>query len=129
VLSSAARERLAEELGGVLAALHALREQRSCGALARADTGSPAPSCVAVRDDGSEPPRRDHARARAREPGAEGYTLSGLVDFEPSMLSAPEYEFAARAQCGAFENAFSFTDCSSRSRNFRWYIERLALRP
>lgn len=52
-LSSAARERLAEGVRRRACGFARAARARSCGALALADTGSPAPSCVAGRDDGT----------------------------------------------------------------------------
>jgi hypothetical protein len=100
-LSSAARERLAEELGGVLAALHALREQDLAAHwLEQIPDLRRRVALLAATTEASLHIEIMRERVLVHAVPS-GYALSGLVDFGPSMLSAPEYEFAARAQCGA----------------------------
>lgn len=84
------------------------------------------------------------------EPGPDGWTASGLFDFEPAMRGAPEYDFAsagfflAGGEPGAFREflrAYGYGDAEitydlqrrllaygllHRYSNFRWYFD---LRP
>ena len=80
--------------------------------------------------------------------GPSGWTLSGLIDFEPAMVGAPEYEFAAVGlflTCGdgpalralllaygyepsdlgaALQRRFLAYALLHRYSNLRWYLER-----
>ncbi len=79
-------------------------------------------------------------------PGADGWRITGLVDYEPSMVGAPEYElssvgvFTSCAEPGLFgaylEGYGAKWDASLPNRvmaqailhrysNLRWYLERL----
>jgi hygromycin-B 7''-O-kinase len=101
-----------------------------------------------------EPPRallhtelmREHLLA---SPDGSGWRLSGLFDFEPAMLGAPEYDFASFGlfvSCGdgnflrrallAYGHAEHALDGALQCRlmayallhrysNLRWYLERL----
>lgn len=179
-MSSAERERLAEELGGALAVLHSLREPRLAAvcdqwerfvaeqretAVARQKARGLAAHWLeqipdllqrvtlpSVTTDAllHTEIMRDHVLV---QPSSKGYVLSGLVDFEPSMLGAPEYEFASVGvffSCGdarllrhllvgygyrpseldaALSHRLLVYGLLHRYSNFPWYIERLALSP
>jgi len=175
-LSVAQRDRLADDLGAAIAALHAIDTSALADLEPRWERFVPA-----QRDSAVE---RQHARrldpywlerlpeflrtwtppfdARRsllhtelmREhllvvPDAVGWRLSGLFDFEPAMLGAPEYDFASYGlfvACGdgrflrrtlrAYGHPDFALDATLQCRlmacamlhrysNLRWYLERL----
>jgi len=121
-LGSQDRARLARQLGEALAVMHALRDPRSAPLRNdwRAFLDAQRAACVERQrmlgldplwldqipafldrvELGEAPPHallhteimREHLLASRRE---DGWRLSGLFDFEPAMVGAPEYEFAS----------------------------------
>jgi len=172
-LSAPERVRLAAEVGRLLATLHALDPRGSAEADWPRFLGEQTARCVASQSArGLAPawleqiprflaattlPRptrevllhteimRVHLFAKR---GPSGWSLSGLIDFEPAMVGAPEYEFAAVGlflTCGdgpalrALLLAYGYHPADlgpalqrrllayallHRYSNLRWYLER-----
>jgi len=143
-IERANRERLASELGEALAGLHALRDERMLAARVdwpafieeqrRTASERQRPRGLAehwleqipallasTREpiDGADSASLLHTEIMREHllvaPTSDGWRFSGLVDFEPSVVGAPEYEFAA---VGLF---FSAGDSSLLRRVLRAY--------
>jgi hygromycin-B 7''-O-kinase len=170
------RLRLAQSLGESLAALHALRDprlerfrgdwdgfierQRGNGMVRQQMRGLDRRWCEQIPGFLETVPlrpcrpdsllhtevMREHLLARQ---GPDGWTLSGLFDFEPAMIGAPEYEFAAVGlfvSCGdpavlrrvliaygyaenqldaELQNRFLAYTLLHRYSNLPWYLKRV----
>jgi hygromycin-B 7''-O-kinase len=173
-LSIGERDRMADQLGEAVAALHATDTAPLADFTPRWDAFVPAQRASAAQ---RQTQRRlapqwveqiDAFLARWMPPPApkhvllhtelmrehlmvDGATLSGLFDFEPAMLGAPEYDFASFGlfvSCGDARflrralRAYGYADHAldealpcrlmayallHRYSNLRWYLERLPL--
>lgn len=173
-LSATERDRAADELGAAIAALHAIDTGPLADLPPRWDEFLAAQRASAVQRQRERqlPPqwleRIDEFLARRMPPPAprhvllhteimrehltfDGGRLSGLFDFEPAMIGAPDYDFASVGlfvSCGdarllrrtllAYGFAASALDETASCRfmayallhrysNLRWYLERLPM--
>jgi hygromycin-B 7''-O-kinase len=173
-LSAAERDRFADRLGETVAALHAIdtaalaglgpdwdgfvATQRDTAAARQRERRLP-PQWVEQIDPFLDrwmpaPPRREvllHTELMREHLLVDGGRLSGLFDFEPAMLGAPEYDFASFGlfvSCGdarflrrallaygyaphqldeALQCRLMAHTLLHRYSNLRWYLERLPL--